>query len=134
MIPENEFETRNVACLIFTESLDKIYLCEYEPNIYDILNITLPEGQDEKIYMENILMKQYGFDVPTIHFRTVTRIMQYEKKWITTVLMTTIDPKNQTHFFDLNKLPIIMPYLKWLIPMSIDPEIYSTSYNQILFT
>jgi hypothetical protein len=141
MVPDSEFKVNTISGIVFTHDLKKVFLIpnsslKFNPDvdIYDTFSIPLENGKDDKLELSKQISK-YGLVINPTSWRDVIRIKQFQKDWQTTVYMSLLNLESQhdKNFYDVFNLPLIAPHLQWLIPMAIDPQVYGTTYNQILF-
>lgn len=125
---ENVFLTKNneivLPYLFFCK--DKLNGLIVEPNINKINDVTL-----SKKYLE-----AFKIEIEPNQWRMILNLQNIQKLWQFSVYMTILK-KSKTNekltFYDTKNLPEnCLPFLRWLIPLLIDPMIYSSNFNQII--
>jgi len=125
---KNVFLTKNneivLPYLFFCK--DKLNGFIIEPNINKINDVTL-----SKKYLEEFKIK-----IEPNQWRMILNLQNIHKLWQFSVYMTIIE-KTKTNekltFYDIKNLPEnCLPFLRWLIPLMIDPMIYNSNFNQII--
>lgn len=110
----------------FSHCKDKLNGLLTEPNINKIDNVTL-----SKKYLE-----QFDLKIDPNKWRMTLNLQNIQKIWQFSIYSIIIE-ESATYkdlvFYKTNQLPDnCFPYLKWLIPLLIDPMVYNSSFNQII--
>ncbi len=138
-----EFKYNYYLSFIYTNDLKYIYLennnldfsyyqlCKNklngiitEPKINEIDNITLSKE----------LYKKYQIETNPNEWNLVINLLNIEKIW--KFMVYTLVVKNELKNikrYEVDKLPDnCFPYLKWLIPLSLDSLVHKSNFNQII--
>lgn len=143
----NDFKLNYILSFVITNDLKKISLIKnniieipYFNLCKDKLNgfITEPNiNKSNQIVLSNKYFEFFELKTNPNNWRMVLYLQNLQKLWQFAVHSLFLDEsmtynKNLT-FYDIKNLPDnCFPYLKWLVPLIIDPLIYNSSFNQII--
>ena len=110
----------------FSHCKDKLNGIMIEPNINKINNVTL-----SKKYLE-----QFNLKTDPNQWKMVLNLQNIQKIWQFSIYSIIIEESTiykDLVFYSVKNLPNnCFPYLKWLIPLLIDPIVYNSNFNQII--
>ncbi len=132
-----EFEKTLNLCLIYSNDLRYLLLKRCKNGKLDALLVDHDKAGLPQVKLSKVINQELGLEIQPSRWQLVTTLQNIEKKWKIDVYLSASEietiKKDGFELINPTELPEdIHPNLKWLVPLSIDFTVFSSSFNQIL--